>query len=205
LLFPSHHVTSHHITSHHITATANTTINNQQYTIHKQTRSTNEKMGRAKPKPKPKPKAKPKAASPVVIPPAATRKRAQVPDEHNTDKCKALKGDLDEEHGPETDVLKGALEEDKPDEVVDKEVVEEGDGAAEAVKEAEGLAAMDDSEYHHQIGILAATYTLVFTKNYCISTFYFCGTRLFVEHDYLWNAIICGTRLSLWNAFICGM
>jgi hypothetical protein len=62
----------------------------------------------------------------------ATRKRAQVTDEDEPDKCKALKGALDEEeHGPEPDVLKGALEEeDKPDEVVDEEAVEEDDGAA---------------------------------------------------------------------------
>jgi hypothetical protein len=104
-------IISRHFSSHHITATSNKTLNNQQYTIHKQTRFTNEKMGRAKPKPK----AKPKVASPVVIPPAATRKRAQVGDEHKTDKCKVLKGGLDEKHGPEPDVLKWALEEDKPD------------------------------------------------------------------------------------------
>jgi hypothetical protein len=80
-------------------------------------------MGRTKPKPK----AKPKAASPVVLPPAATRKRAQVPDEHKPDKCKALKGALYEEEY-EPDVLKGAPEEeDTPDEVVDEEVVEEDD------------------------------------------------------------------------------
>jgi hypothetical protein len=147
-------------------------------------------MGRANPKPKAKPKPKPKAASPVVIPPAATRKRAKVPDEHETDKCKALKGDLDEEHRPKTDVLKGALEEDKPDEVVDEEVVEEDNGATEAVKEAEGVSAMDDSEYHHPIGIVDATYTLVFTNNFCILTFYLCGTRLFVERTF------CGTHSS---------
>jgi hypothetical protein len=129
-------------------------------------------MGRAKPKPKPK--VKPKAASRVVLPPAATRKRAQVPDEHEPNKCKELKGVLDEEeHGP--DVLKGALEEeDKPDEVVDEEVVEEDIGAAEAVEEAEGVAVTDDSDYRHPIGLLAFTYTLVFTNTYCISTFYFC-------------------------------
>jgi hypothetical protein len=77
-------------------------------------------MGRGKPKPK----AKPKAASRAVLPPVATRKLAQVPDEHKPNKCKALKGSLDEEeHGP--DLLKGALEqEEKPDEVVDEEVVE---------------------------------------------------------------------------------
>jgi hypothetical protein len=154
-------------------------------------------MGRAKPKPKPK------AASPVVIPPVATRKRAQVPDEHETDKCKSLKGDLDEEHGPKPDVLKGDLEEDKPDEVVDEEVVEEDDGAAEVVKESEGVAMMDYSEYHYPIGTTAATYTLVFTNNYCISTFHFCGmrlscgTRLFVEHTFLWNELL----MFLWNAF----
>jgi hypothetical protein len=177
-------------------------------------------MGRANPKPK----AKPKAASPVVIPPAATRKRAQVPDEHEPDKCKTLKGALDEEeHGP--DLIEGALEEeDKPDEVVDEEVVEEDDGAAEAVKEAEGVAMTDDSEYHHPIGILNVTYNLVFTNNYCILTFYFCGTRLFVERVYLcnpfifvervylWNVLFCGTHSSffvklffLWNVFICGI
>jgi hypothetical protein len=100
---------------------------------------------------------------------------------------------LDEEHGPEPDVLKGALEEDKPDEVVDEEVVEEDNGAAKAVNEAEGVAVMDDSEYHHPIEIIAATYTLVFTKKYCISTFYFGGTRLFVERVYLWNVLFCGT------------
>jgi hypothetical protein len=47
----SHHSTSHHITSHHITATANTTINNTQSTIHKQTRSTNEKWVEPSPSP----------------------------------------------------------------------------------------------------------------------------------------------------------
>jgi hypothetical protein len=112
---------------------------------------------------------------------------------------------LDEEHGPETDVLKGALEEDKPDEVVDEEVVKEDAGASEAVKEAEGLAMMEDSEYRHPIGIIAVTYTLVCTNNYCISTFYFCGMRLFVERDYFWNAFIRVNHLSLWNAFIFGM
>jgi hypothetical protein len=76
---------------------------------------------------------------------------------------------------------------------VDEEVVEEDDGAAEAVKESEGVVAMDDSEYHHQIGILAATYTLVFTNNYCISTF------IFVERDYLLNALIFVERVYLWN------
>jgi hypothetical protein len=75
-------------------------------------------MGRAKPKPKPKPKAKPKAASPVVLPPAATRKRAQVPDEHEHNNCKVVKGALDEEEQG-LGVLKWALEEeDKLDEVV---------------------------------------------------------------------------------------
>jgi hypothetical protein len=49
--------------------------------------------------------------------------------------------------------------------VVDEEVVEEDDGAAEAVKEAEGVAMTDTSEYRHPIGILAVTYTLVFTNN----------------------------------------
>jgi hypothetical protein len=77
----------------------------------------------------------------------------------------------EEEHGP--DVLKGALEEeDKPDEVLDEEVVkEEDDRATEVVKEAEGVAVMDDSEYRQPIGLLSITYTLVFTNNYCISTF----------------------------------
>jgi hypothetical protein len=72
-------------------------------------------MGRAKPKPQ--------AVSPGVLSPAATRKRAQAPDEHEPDKCKEVKGTLDiQEHG--SDVLKWALEEeDKPDEVVDEEVV----------------------------------------------------------------------------------
>jgi hypothetical protein len=58
---------------------------------------------------------------------------------------------LDEEgHG--LDVLKGALEEeDKPDVVVDEEVVKEDNGAAEEVKEAEGVAVTDDSEYRHPI------------------------------------------------------
>jgi hypothetical protein len=118
-------------------------------------------MGRAKPKPK----ANPKAASPVVLPPAATRKRAQVPDEHKPDKCKELKGALDEKEY-EPDVLKGDLEEEEenPDEVVDEEVVEEDDGAAEAVKEADGIAVTEDSEYRHPIGLLAVTYTLVTTK-----------------------------------------
>jgi hypothetical protein len=89
--------------------------------------------------------------------------------------------------------------------VVDKEVVKEDDGDAEAVKEAEGVSVMDNSEYRHPIGLLAVTYTLVFIKKYCISTFYFGGTRFLVEHDYLWNAFIHVTHLSLWNAFICGM
>jgi hypothetical protein len=164
-------------------------------------------MGRAKPKSK----AKPKAASPVVLPLAATRKRAQVPDEHENYKCKALKGASDEEHrhGPEPNVLKCAFEEeDKPDEVVDGELVKEDDGAAEVVKEADGVAVTEDSEYRHPIGILAVTYTLEFTNNNCISTFYFCGTQLFVERVYLWKILFCGTnsscfcgKLFLWNVF----
>jgi hypothetical protein len=144
------------------------------------------KMGRSKPKPK----AKPKAASPAVLRPAATRKRAQVPDEHEPDKCKTPKGALDEEeHGP--NVLKGALEEeDKPDEVVHEEVVEEEeDGAAEAVKEANRVALTDNSEYLQPIGLLAVTYTLVFTNTYFISTFYFCGKHFFVERVSLWNTV----------------
>jgi hypothetical protein len=88
--------------------------------------------------------------------------------------------------------------------VVDEEVVEEEDGAAEAVKEAERVALMDDSEYHLPIGISAVTYTLVFTNKYCISTFYFCLTRLFVERDYLWNAFIFVERVYLWKVFFCG-
>jgi hypothetical protein len=78
-------------TSHH----SNSKHNNQQSTIHNPQTNTihKRKMGRDKPKPK----ANPKAASPVIIPQTATRKRAQVPDEHEPHKCKALKGDLDEE------------------------------------------------------------------------------------------------------------
>jgi hypothetical protein len=131
-------------------------------------------------------KAKPKsnAASPVVLPPTATRKRAQVPDKHEPDKCKALKEALDEEeHG--ADVLKWDLEEKyTPDEVVDEKVVEEDDGSAKLVKEAEGVAVMDDSEYHHPIGLLAVTCTLVSINNYCILSFYFCGISFLVERVY---------------------
>jgi hypothetical protein len=83
-------------------------------------------------------------------------------------------------------------------------VEEEDDGAAKAVNEAEGVAVMDDGEYRQPIGLLAVTYTLVFTNKYCILTFYFCGTRLFLERVYLWNTFIHLTHLSLWNAFICG-
>jgi hypothetical protein len=109
----------------------------------------------------------------------------------------------EEEHGP--NVLKRALkEEDKTNKVVDKELAEEDDGAAEAVKEVEGVAVMDDSEYRQPIGLLAVTYTLVFTNKYCISTFYFCGTRFLVERVSLWNVFIHVTHLSLWTAFICG-
>jgi hypothetical protein len=86
-------------------------------------------------------------------------------------------------------------------------VVKEDNGAAEAVKEADGVAVADNSEYRHPIGIISVTYTLVFTNNYCISTFYFCGTRLFVERVYPCNPFLCGTRLFverifLWNALL---
>jgi hypothetical protein len=172
--------TSHHITSHH--SNINSKQNNQQYTIRNPQTNTihKRKMGRAKAKPKAnpkaKPKAKPKADLPVVLPPAATRKRAQVLHKHEPDKRKSLKGAMDkEDHGP--DVLEGGLkEEDKPDEVVDEEVFEEENWAAEAVKELEGVSVTDDSEYRQPIGLLAFTYTLVLTSNYCISTFYFCET-----------------------------
>jgi hypothetical protein len=183
--------------------TQQSTINNTQSTIHNpQTNAIHkQKMGRARPKPK----AKPKAASSAVRPPAATRKRAQVPNEHEPDKCKALKGDLDEEEQG-SDVLKGDLkEEDKPDEVVDGEVVkEEDDGAAEAVKWGEGVAVTDDSEYRQPIGLIDVTYTLVFTINYCISTFYFCGTHFFVERVYPYNPFIFVERVYLWNVLFCG-
>jgi hypothetical protein len=98
-------------------------------------------MGRAKPNPK----AKAKAASPAVLPPAATRKRSSVPEGHEPDKRKSIKGYFDEEeHGP--DILEGALEEeDKPDGVVDEDVVKEDDGDAKAIKEAEGFS--HDGQY----------------------------------------------------------
>jgi hypothetical protein len=92
---------------------------------------------------------------------------------------------LDEaEHRPGT--LKVALEEeDKPDEAVGKEVVEEDDdGAAEAVKEAEGVAVMEDSG------------NLLFCGTH---SSFFCGTL------FLWNILFCGTHSSCFcgTPFLC--
>jgi hypothetical protein len=166
-------------------------------------------MGRAKPKPN----ANTKAASPTVLPPTVTRKWAQVPNENEPNKCKALKGALDEEeHGPY--VLKGALEEeDKPDEVVDKEVgEEEDDGAVEAFKEAEGVAVRDDSKYPQPIGILAIMYTLVFTNNYFNLTFFLVErlslthffvertTFVFVERLFCWTSLFVECSYKVTNA-----
>jgi hypothetical protein len=108
-------------------------------------------------------------------------------------------------------------------------VEEKDDGAVEVVKEAEGVAVRGDNNYRQPIGLLAIIDTLLFTNNYCISTFfclwnaflcgmclslypmYLCGTRLFVERTLLWNALFVERTpflfvecLFLWNVFICG-